>query len=150
FALEREIYPRTRTSNAVALNAKYFLPYRAALSGGYRYFTDTWGIRADTFEVGYTHPIGRWILELGYRHYSQDHADFYSDLFERRDQQNFMARDKELSTFTSHRVRLGGTYEFTPTGIGFIKKRSASLFYDRIEFEYYAFSDAPQSVDVSC
>jgi Protein of unknown function (DUF3570). len=149
FALAQEIYPHTRTSNAVALNAKYFLPYRAALSGGYRFFTDTWGIRADTFEIGYTHPVGRWTFEIGYRNYSQDHADFYSDLFERRDQQNFMARDKELSTFTSHRVRLGGTYEFATTGLGFIKKGSASLFYDRIEFDYDDFRDARYSMDAS-
>jgi hypothetical protein len=147
FARAPEIYPHTRTSNAVALNGKYFLPYRAALGGGYRYYTDTWGIRADTFEVNYTHPIGRWILELGYRYYTQDHADFYSDLFERRDQQNFMARDKELSTFTSHRVRLGGTYEFLTGGTGFVKKGSASLFYDRIEFSYEDFRDARYSMD---
>ena len=149
FSLEREIYPRTRTSNAVALNAKYFLPYRAALSGGYRFFTDTWGIRADTFEVGYTHPLGPWTFEIGYRNYSQNHADFYSDLFERRDQQNFMARDKELATFTSHRVRLGGTYEFARTGWRFVKKGSASLFYDRIEFDYEDFRDARYSMDAS-
>src|SRR5690606_15216089 len=149
FLLEREIYPRTRTSNAVALNAKYYLPYRAALSGGYRYFTDTWGIEADTFEIGYSHPIGPWTLEFAYRYYSQDRADFYSDLFERRDQQNFMARDKEVATFSSHRVRLGGTYEFAPAGIGFIKKGSASLFYDRIEFDYEDFRDARYSMDVS-
>ncbi len=149
FALQQEIYPHTRTSNAVAINAKYFLPYRAAVNGGYRYFTDTWGIRADTFEIGYTHPIGPWTFEIGYRNYSQTHADFYSDLFERRDQQNFMARDKELSTFMSHRVRLGGTYEFARTGWGFIKKGSASLFYDRIEFDYDDFRDARYSMDAS-
>ncbi len=149
FSLEREIYPHTRTSNAVALNAKYFLPYRAALNGGYRFFTDTWGIRADTFEVGYTHPVGPWTFEIGYRNYSQNHADFYSDLFERRDQQNFMARDKELATFTSHRVRLGGTYEFARTGWRFVKKGSASLFYDRIEFDYEDFRDARYSMDAS-
>ncbi len=142
FALEQEIYPRTRTSNAVALNAKYFLPYRAALNGGYRFFTDTWGIRADTFELGYTHPMGPWIFEVGYRNYSQNHADFYSDLFERVDEQNFMARDKELSTFTSHRLRIGATYEFARTGWGFVKKGSASLFYDRLEFDYEDFRDA--------
>jgi hypothetical protein len=56
FALAKEIYPRTRTSNAVAVNARYYLPYRAAVHGGYRFFTDTWGIGANTFEVGYTHP----------------------------------------------------------------------------------------------
>jgi hypothetical protein len=145
FLLQQEIYPHTRTSNAVALNAKYFLPYRAALSGGYRFFTDTWGIRADTFEVGYTHPVGPWTFEVGYRNYSQSRADFYSDLFERPDQQNFMARDKELSTFTSHRLRLGGTYEFARTGWRFVKKGSASLFYDRLEFDYEDFRDARYS-----
>src|SRR5690606_32118414 len=59
FALDTELYPRTRTSNAVSLNARYFLPYRAALHGGYRFFTDTWGIDANRFEVGYTHPLGK-------------------------------------------------------------------------------------------
>ena len=58
FALAREVYPRTRTSNAVAFNARYYLPYRAAVHGGYRFFTDTWGIDANTFEAGYTHPVG--------------------------------------------------------------------------------------------
>lgn len=146
FALEQEIYPHTRTSNAAALNARYFLPYRAALNGGYRYFKDTWGIRADTFELGYTHPMGPWTFELGYRNYSQDNADFYSDLFDRVDEQNFMARDKELSTFTSHRVRIGATYAFAPNGWSFVKKGSASLFYDRIEFDYEDFRDARYSM----
>ena len=40
--------------------------------------------------------VGAWTMEIGYRNYSQTHADFYSDLFERRDQQNFMARDKDV------------------------------------------------------
>ncbi|MGH8185615.1 MAG: DUF3570 domain-containing protein, partial [Steroidobacteraceae bacterium] len=142
FALDSEIYPRTRTSNAVALNARYFLPYRAAVHGGYRFFTDTWGIRADTFELGYTHPFGTWVFEASYRHYTQNHADFYSDLFERPNQQNFLARDKELSTFTSGTLRVGATYEFARSGWRFIKKGSLNIFYDRIEFDYDDFRDA--------
>lgn len=143
FQLAQEIYPRTRTSNAVALNTRYFLPYRAALYGGYRFFTDTWGIRADTFELGYVHPIKQqWTLEARVRYYRQDNADFYSDLFGRVDQQNFMGRDKELSTFNSVAFRVGATYEFAQTGWGFIKKGSLNLFYDRIEFSYDDFRDA--------
>jgi hypothetical protein len=142
FALDSEIYPRTRTSNAVAVNGRYFLPYRAAVHGGYRFFTDTWGIRADTFELGYTHPFGQWIFDVSYRHYTQNHADFYSDLFERPNQQNFLARDKELSTFTSGTLRIGASYEFATNGWRFIKKGSLNFFYDRIEFEYDDFRDA--------
>jgi hypothetical protein len=146
FALAREIYPRTRTSNAVALNARYYLPYRAALHGGYRFFTDTWGIGASTFEVGYTHPMGPWIFEAGYRYYTQNNADFYRDLFERPNQQNFLARDKELSTFKSQALSLGATYEFAPNGWRFIKKGTLNFYYDRIQFDYDDFRDARYSL----
>ena len=142
FALDREIYPRTRTSNAVAFNARYYLPWRAAVHGGYRFFTDTWGIDANTFRLGYTHPMGPWTFEVGFRYYTQGNADFYSDLFERANQQNFMARDKELSTFVSQTASIGATYDFLPNGWRFIKKGTFNLRYDRIEFEYEDFRDA--------
>ena len=146
FALAREIYPRTRTSNAVAINARYYLPYRAALHGGYRFFTDTWGIGANTLEVGYTHPWRQWTFDAGYRFYSQNNADFYADLFERPNQQNFLARDKELSTFKSQALSLGATYEFVPTGWRFIKKGTLNFYYDRIQFDYDDFRDARYSL----
>ena len=142
FALAREIYPRTRTSNAVAVNGRYYLPYRAAIHGGYRFYTDTWGIGANTFELGYTHPWRQWTFELGYRYYSQGNADFYSDLFDRPNQQNFLARDKELSTFKSQALSAGATYDFLPNGWRFIKKGTLNLFYDRIQFDYEDFRDA--------
>lgn len=146
FALAREIYPRTRTSNAVALNARYYLPYRAAVHGGYRFFTDTWGINANTFEVGYTHPMGQWIFDVGYRYYGQNNADFYRDLFDRPNQQNFLARDKELSTFKSQALSVGATYEFAPNGWRFIKKGTLNFYYDRIQFDYDDFRDARYSL----
>lgn len=43
FLLEDEIYPQTRTSNAMAIRGRYFLPYRAALHAEYRLFKDSWG-----------------------------------------------------------------------------------------------------------
>jgi hypothetical protein len=142
YRLATEIYPRTRTSNAIAINAKYYLPYRAALGGGYRFFTDTWGIRANTFELGYTHPWGPWIFDASYRFYDQGHADFYSDLFDRIDQQNFMGRDKELSTFASNTLHLSATYDFIRDGWRFLKKGSVTFSYDRIQFDYDDFRDA--------
>jgi Protein of unknown function (DUF3570) len=142
FAFQPEVYPSTRTSNAVAFNARYFLPYRAAVSGEYRWFTDTWGIDANTVRLGYTHPVGeRWVLEGGYRWYDQSSADFYSDLFPRRDAQNFLARDKELSTFTSHMLSVGASYEFGASRWSFVKRSTVNLFYDRIRFDYDDFRD---------
>ncbi len=137
YSFQAELYPRTRTSNAVSLDARYYLPYRAAIYGGVRYFTDTWGIGAQTAEIGYTHPTkGAWTFETSYRFYSQTNADFYSDLFPRADFQNFLARDKELSTFSSGSLRVGASYEFARAGWRFVKKGSVNFYYDRMEFSY--------------
>jgi hypothetical protein len=142
YSYQPEVYPHTRTSAAAALNASYYLPYRAAVHGEYRYFTDTWGIDANTVEVGYTQPWGkRWIFELTYRWYDQSAADFYSDLFPMQDAQNFLARDKELSTFTSHMLGVGATYELPPLRWGFLQRTTLNFYYDRFRFEYDDFRD---------
>ncbi len=142
YGFQAELYPNTRTSNAFAIRARYFLPHRAALHGGLRYFSDTWGIEAQTFEVGYTLPFAEdWTLELSYRLYDQTKADFYSDLFPFAEPQNVFARDKELSTFTSQTFGIGGNWEFRKDGEGFIKRASLSLNLDLINFEYDDFRD---------
>jgi hypothetical protein len=135
-----EIYPETRTSNTLALRFKYFLPYRAALSGEYRYFHDTWGIDADQVEVGYTHPLKEdWIFDVHYRYYTQKKADFYSDLFV--GQMTLMARDKELSTFQDHTIGVGVSYEFKPERWQFVDRGSFNLEIDYIRFDYDNFRD---------
>ena len=58
YEYQPEIYPHTRTSNTWAMNAQYYLPWRAAAKADIRYFTDTWGIRAQGFQLGYSHPLG--------------------------------------------------------------------------------------------
>lgn len=141
YSYEPEQYPHTRTSNAFAVRSKYFLPYRAALHGEYRFYDDTWGIRAHTAEVGYTHPWKeRWIFDVKYRYYTQGHADFYSDLFPRAQAQNFLARDKELSSFDSHTLGVGASYEFLRDRSG-IERGTLNLSYDHILFAYDDFRD---------
>lgn len=141
YSYEPEQYPHTRTSSAFAVRSKYYLPYRAALHGEYRFYDDTWGIRAHTAEIGYTHPWReRWIFDLKYRFYAQDHADFYSDLFPRAQAQNFLARDKELSTFNSHTLGFGASYEFLRDRAG-LQRGTLNLSYDHILFAYDDFRD---------
>jgi hypothetical protein len=142
YSYQPEQYPHTRTSSAVTLNARYFLPSRAAVHGEYRYYTDTWGIDANTASIGYTRPWGKpWLLEVGYRWYDQSRADFYSDLFPYVDAQNFLARDKELSTFTSHMLSVGATYELPPRGWDWLKKSTVNVFIDQIRYDYADFRD---------
>jgi hypothetical protein len=142
YAYQPEVYPRTRNSNAIALDARYYLNYRASVHGSYRYYTDSWGIVANTVQVGYTQPWrGKWLFELGYRWYDQSAADFYSDLFPGPDAQNFLARDKELSSFTSNMFSVGATYELPPPRWKFLERSTLNLFYDRIHFDYSDFRD---------
>lgn len=142
YSYESEVYPRTRTSNAIALKSRYHLPYRAAVHGEYRFFDDSWDIRAHTLEVGYTQGVGnRWILDAKYRFYKQSNADFYSDLFPFQGAQNFLARDKELSTFKSHTIGVAMSYEFVSDGWRFIDRGSLNLSYDHIWFDYDDFRD---------
>lgn len=140
-----EKYPATRTSNALALRGSYFLPYRAAIHAEYKRYQDSWGIDANTMQLGYSQPWRDWMFDLRYRIYSQDKADFYSDIFDVADQFNFMGRDKELSTFGSTAVGITVSYEFTKTGWWIFEKGSANLSWDRISFTYDDFRDARQT-----
>jgi len=146
-SFEDEIYPRTRTTNAVGLGGHYYLPYRAAVKLEYRYFTDSWGIVAHTGELEYIHPLtgflNKFTLELSGRYYTQTNADFYSDLFPFTRSQNFEARDKILAAFDDWSVRLGGSwrYSWSPKTYGVV-----SLFIDHIQYNYKNFRDATASV----
>lgn len=141
-AFAAEAYPETRNSDAFALRTIYYLPYRASIRLEGRAFNDSWGIKAENYEIRYVHSIrSRMILELKARTYSQTQADFYSDLFLYENAFEFMARDKELSTYSANSFGLGVTYEFG-FKIPLIKKHSASLYWDFIQFDYDNFRNA--------
>ena len=38
YSFQAEVYPRTHTSNAIAVNGRYYLPFRAAVNGEYRFY----------------------------------------------------------------------------------------------------------------
>lgn len=144
YEYQPEIYPHTRTSNTWAMNAQYYLPWRAAAKADIRYFTDTWGIRAQGFQLGYSHPLGPYVMDLHYRYYQQGSADFFGDLFPYRDAQNFLARDKELSEFSSHSLGIGVTYSLNELGVNWLQGGSVSLLWDWIGFYYEDFRDLTQ------
>jgi uncharacterized protein DUF3570 len=149
---QSEEYPNTRSSNAASLRAKYFLPWRAALDGMYRFYTDTWGIVGHTGELGYVHPLDRkliggdWIFEGRVRYYRQTAADFYADIFPRADFSNFMARDKELATYNAITAGVGATYEFKIERFPWLTKGQVNLRYDHMMVNYDDFRDATFSI----
>jgi hypothetical protein len=142
YSLASQVYPNTHTSTAVEGRLKYFLPYRAAAALSYRYFSDTWGVHANTIEAEYTHPIGNtWILEGRVRHYSQNSATFYSDLFPQAGFQNFEARDRNLAGSDNNQVGFKATYAVLPEGWKMFKRVTITGDVSKIWFKYNDFRD---------
>ena len=143
FSLEKEVYPGTHTSSAASARVKYYLPYRAAVEGSYRFYTDTWGIIGHTAEVTYTQPVWkRWTFDGHVRYYRQNSADFYSDLFPRAQSQNFLARDRELAAFDSIAFGAGASYEFNIPRVRWVEKSTLNARLDRLMINYKNFRDA--------
>ena len=111
--------------------------FEPALKAEGRYYTDSWGINAYNAELAYTQPLDEGLtLDLRYRYYNQTAADFYGDLFSRSNQQNFLARDKEMASFNTHTAGVGVSYEFETSWLPFVDKGQASVFFDYILFQY--------------
>jgi hypothetical protein len=142
YGLASQVYPDTHTSTAVQVQAKYYLPYRAAVTGLYRYFSDTWGVVGNTYELDYTHPIAnKWIFEGRARYYKQTAATFYSDLFPFANSQNFTARDQNLAALDNITLGAKVTYAFLPDGWKFFKRGTVTGDVSRIRFNYKDFRD---------
>ncbi|HET8710115.1 MAG TPA: DUF3570 domain-containing protein [Spongiibacteraceae bacterium] len=140
---QTEVFPNARTSYTTGLHARYHLPnYRAAIYGNYRYYTDGWDMKSHTFELGYNHTLpDGWLFDVHTRYYKQSAVNFYSDLFERADQFQYMTRDKQLSDMHSIAFGAGVTYEM-PFKDKFVDKLTFNLFWDHIKFDFSDFRDA--------
>ncbi len=141
YSYEQELYPRTRTSNALGVRARYHLPYRAAVQAEYRYFIDTWDIESHTASLTYVQPWGDWTFEGKVRVHSQTGAHFFSDLFSRSEATNFRGRDKELSPLSSTTLKFLVTYEFMDDSWGPIDRGSVTFSIDHLMIDYDEFRD---------
>lgn len=136
----QERYPRTRTSNALGIQANKYWGDRSFVTRvKYRFYDDTWGISAHNIEFMLLRRLSeKTEFGVGGRFYTQTAANFYSDNFAQ--EFRYMARDKELSDFTS--ASIGGriSYELFRDR-GRLAKGKVTLIFDRIHFDYDNFSD---------
>lgn len=148
FRYQPERYPETRTSFAAGIRARAFLPWRASVGASYRYFTDTWGINAHTVQLNYVHNLSpRLTVEGGIRYYSQEQADFYSDLYDFQNSQTHLARDKEMSSFTGTTLSAGIQYQWLQGAVPGVDRIQIGLLVDYMDFRYDNFRDVTASGD---
>jgi hypothetical protein len=128
--------PRTRTSRAVKFRVVGDLGARDAMHAEYRYFWDTWAIKAHTAEAGYSRYFGeRWLTDAFVRLYSQDHALFYSD--NATSETTYVSRNRQLSTFNS--LGLGAKLSYTWKKVPGQYEIKANGAYELVRFNYKDF-----------
>jgi len=133
-----EVDPGTRTSRAATLRVTGSVGAQGAVHAQYRYFWDTWDIRAGTEEVGYSQYVAkRWLLDGFVRHYSQSHAVFYSDDF--ATEETYMSRNRQLSTFNDLGLGAKGSYSIVREPGRYEIKFTAA--YEWMRFHYDDFTD---------
>jgi len=154
--LGSEVYPGTRTSQATRIQATKYWDFRAATTLGYRYFRDTWDITAHTVDFTYSQYFGeRWLTDFYLRYYTQDAANFYSNNFAVA--RNYMARDKELSTFDNYSIGAKVSYrifdEYSRFNNGTINFSAEYIDYEYDDYsgieDFSQITDDPYSFDAA-
>lgn len=140
-----ERYPRARDSQALSMRLiKGFgsaaRPLSTSVYADYRFYRDTWDIKAHTLSLGLQRYIGdRWIMEGRMRYYTQNRASFYSDNFP--NEMTYMARDKELSDFRDYSLGFKFSWMFAKQRFLLFNRASLNFSYDYVYFDYLSFTD---------
>ena len=140
-----ENYPTTRDSQAIAIRYLYGFsrnnqPVHRSYKFEYRYAQDTWGIHSHTTSVAMQQQFGqKWLGEFHIRYYRQNAASFYNNDFPVL--MTYMARDKELSTFSDYSLGVKFSWAFADRRLWFFSRASLNFAYDYIKFIYDDFTD---------
>lgn len=133
-----ERHPRTRSARAAKLRLIGDLGSRDAVHAGYRYFRDTWEIKAHTAEVGYSRYFGDpFLADTFLRYYTQKGALFYSD--NAQSETLYVSRNRQLSTFDS--VGLGAKLAWTARKVPDKYEVKLNGAYELVRFNYKDFTD---------
>ncbi|WP_341888351.1 DUF3570 domain-containing protein [Variovorax sp. YR752] len=133
-----ERMPRTRTSRAMKFRIVADLGDRNAARAEYRYFWDTWDIKAHTLEGGYSRYVGTdWLADGFVRLYSQGEALFYSD--NATSETTYLTRNRQLGAFRS--FGLGGKLSYTARRVPGQYELKIVGSVERIRFNYSNFTD---------
>ncbi len=135
--------PRTRSARAIKFRVTGDLGSRDALHIDYRYYWDTWNIKAHTIEFGYSRHIGeKWLADATLRNYRQEHALFYSD--NASSETLYLSRNRQLSSFNS--VGLGGKLAYTMSKLAGKYEVKLNAAYEYTRFKFRDFTDIRSGV----
>lgn len=130
--------PRTRTSRSVKFRVLGEVKPGSAVRAEYRYFWDTWAIKAHTTELGYSRQFGdNWLVDWYGRYYTQSKALFYSD--NAQSVTTYVSRNRQLSTFKS--MSLGAKMAYTAKRVPGSYEIKLNAVYERVRFNFADYTD---------
>jgi len=132
-ALVPERNPRTRSSRALKLGAIGEVMPRTSVHADYRYFWDTWDIKAHTFEVGGSRHVGEsFLIDAYLRYYKQSKALFYFD--NAQSETTYVSRNRQLSTYDDISPGVRVTYQYKQVPGKYEIKAHLNYEYQRYQF----------------
>ncbi|HSB94749.1 MAG TPA: DUF3570 domain-containing protein, partial [Flavitalea sp.] len=106
-----EKLPDSRFKVPVAIRANYFMTDRIILRSYYRFYSDNWGMRSNTFNLEMPVKITPYFsLTPFYRFYNQGAATYFAGKFEHDATDVYHTSDYDLSKFHSHFEGIGLRY----------------------------------------
>ena len=133
-----ESNPRTRTSRAVKFRVIGEVAAGNAVRSEYRYFWDTWGVKAHTAEFGYARNFSDlWLVDWYGRFYTQQRALFYSD--NATAETTYLSRNRQLSTFKT--TGLGAKVSYTAKRVPGSYEIKLNGAYELVRFKFADFTD---------
>lgn len=130
--------PRTRSSRAVKFSVIGDLGARNSARAEYRYFWDTWAIKAHTAEFGYSRYFGdAWLADATLRYYTQSKALFYYD--NAPSETLYVSRNRQLGTYNS--IGLGAKLSYTLKRVPGQYELKANGGYELVRFKFKDFTD---------
>jgi Protein of unknown function (DUF3570) len=130
--------PRTRSGRAAMFRVIGDLGSHDSIHANYRYYWDTWDIKAHTAELGYSRYFGdRWLADAYTRYYTQTRASFYSD--NAQSETTFVSRNRQLSTFDD--IGLGAKLAYTVRKVPGQYELKVSGAYEYVRYKFNDFTD---------
>jgi len=102
-SVHQETLPDKRFKIPVGLRANYFLGDKVILRAYYRYYTDDWGLKSNTFSLETPVKISPFVsVSPFYRYYSQAAAKYFAPYQQHTAFDDFYTSNYDLSKFDSH------------------------------------------------
>lgn len=103
-----ENLPNTRLKVPVGIRLNYFAGDRYIIRGYYRYYADTWGLQAHTYELETPIKISPFFsISPFYRFYKQAGVKYFAGYQQHNTAEEFYTSDYDLSTLTSTMMGMG-------------------------------------------